>query len=219
MLKPAPAAMDRAQGFFQRVLESLALLTLLIAVSLYLVGRIYSSRFFGSFGLSDINTNLTWDAYVFRGFAAVSNTLSHVENPALRAWILPGCLALLAGLGARRAFLTLRRPWLRWPAVLVLGYFTLVLYFATLIRLGGPWGLEEAQLLKGTVRTRHHFVFQDSARSAFPEGLFKDNDANSLKVIEETPEFSLLLSADGKRVYRVRAREIRLHETQLPEQP
>ncbi|HJW09793.1 MAG TPA: hypothetical protein VJ483_09175 [Holophagaceae bacterium] len=206
----------RKRGAFQRLLESLTLLTLLAAVSFYLVGRVFVSAYLGAFGQVDLNATRSWEIDVFQGFGATLNTLAHIEDPAMRGWLWFALLTLLAGLGARWAYRKLQRPWLRWPLTLGLGYFAMVCYLGMLLRFGNGWGAETVRVLRSAARNRHHFIFQDSAKGAFPEALFADNDAGGLKVIQETPDYLLLLSADNERVYRVSTREIRLHEITLP---
>jgi hypothetical protein len=205
------------RGAFQRLLESLTLLTLLAAVSFYLVGRVFISAYLGAFGQGDFNATRSWETDVFQGFAATLDTLAHFDVPAMRGWVPFALLALLAGLGARAAYKRLQRPWLRWPLALALGYLTLVLYLGVLLRLGNLWGEETVRMAKGPGRLRHHFVFSESAKGAFPDALFKDNEASGLKVLLETPDFLLLLSPDNQRTYRVPMREVRLHEIQLPQ--
>ncbi len=203
------------RGAFQRLLESLTLLSLLAAVSFYLVGRVFIAGFLGAFGQVDLNAGRGWEVDVFQGFAATLNTLAHFDQPGMRGWIPFALLALLAGLGARAAYRRLQRPWLRWGLTLLLGYLTLVLYLGVLLRLGNLWAEETVRQARGPARTRHHFVFADSAKGVFPDALFKENEGGGLKVIQETPDFLVLLSPDNARTYRVPAREIRLHEIQL----
>ena len=210
---------SRKRGAFQRLLESLTLLTLLAAVSFYLVGRVFISAYLGAFGQGDINAMRSWETDVFQGFAATINTLAHIESPVMRGWLPFALLALVAGLGARAAYKRLQRPWLRWPLTLLLGYLTLVLYLGVLLRFGNLWGEETTRQARLPGRLRHHFVFADSARGAFPETLFSENEARGLKVLQETPEYLLLLSPDNQRVYRVPTRELRLHEIELPKAP
>lgn len=205
----------RRRGAFQRLLESLTLITLLAALSFYLVGRVFMSAYLGAFGQLDLNAARSWEVDVFQGFGATLNTLAHFDDPAMRGWIGFALVALLAGFGARAAYRRLRRPWLRWPLAALLGYLTLVAYLGMLLRLGNLWGAETARLLREPPRNHHHFVFADTAKGAFPEALFKDNDAGGLKVLQETPDALLLLSQDNQRVYRIPTRELRLHEIQL----
>ncbi len=199
------------RGAFQRLLESLTLVTLLAAISFYLVGRVFMSAYLGSFGQIDLNAARSWEVDVFQGFGATLNVLANIDRPELRGWIWFALVALGAALGARAAYRRLARPWLRWPLAGLLGYLTLVAYLGMLLRFGNLWGTETARLLREPARNHHHFVFTDSARGVYPEALFADNEAGTLKVLQETPDYLLLLSADAQRVYRIPTREIRLH--------
>ena len=201
------------RGALQRLLESLTLLTLLSAVSFYFVGRVYAARVASGFGLPDLEAQRAWETDVFRGFAAIVNTLAQVDRPGMRGWAVFLLLAAGAAFGARVAFRKVARPWLRWLVSGVLGYVALVAYLGMLLRFGNLWGAEMERQLRGPARHAHHFVFQEGAEGRFPAELLKDNEAWGLKLLQERPEGVVLLGTDGSRVYQVPAREIRLHES------
>lgn len=219
MLDASPSAAASKRGALQRVLESLTLLTLLGAVSFYFVGRVYAAKLAGGFGLPDLEAQRAWETDVFRGFAAVADTLTQVARPGMRSWAVFFALGLVAAIGARMAFRRLGRPWLRWTLGVGLAYLATVAYLGMLLRFGNLWGAEMERQLRGPARFSHHFVFQDSARAVFPEGFLSDNEAWGLKVIQERPDTLFLLSADGRQSYQVPMREIRLHEIRPSARP
>jgi hypothetical protein len=189
------------------VAENVTLWTLLGAISLFTAGEIMRAYQFEALHIRGLHYDVQWQDRVFEGGITLINGVTNgIFAPSLAN--LPWMIALtlfIVTLAYRRR---VKPPWRR----MLLAGFAGVCYLGTLILLSMHWGRVTAEI----VRQRdagEHFLFSPDAAPRLPPQLLRDNESRMLRTVLTTPDFTVLLSGDGKTVYRLATRDIELQES------
>jgi hypothetical protein len=189
------------------VAENVTLWTLLATVSLFTAGNIAHAYQFGALGLRGVHTEAQWQDRVFEGGIGVLNMLlKAITEPSLQhiPWLATLVLFIVA-LVLRKRVTTPRRK-------ILLAIVAGIAYLATLIFLSASWGNILAQFVRDRPRGEHYVFSADSA-PRLPPALLHDNEARTLRTVLTTSEVVVILSGDGKTIYRIATRDIEVQES------
>lgn len=188
----------------RQVVEHLTLLTLLAAVSLYVVGRLVSLKYGQAFGIQALGAERSWESYVFQGGVGILESLFALNRQSL-PWLL--CLAGFLALTGLWRHLG-RRPSGQGRGALRLsvGLFGAWMYVMFLLTLGASWGRASARLVKGEPQPPSHYLLTSDGQSLLPSAFHDANARGDLRLVTSSPDLFYLYDPATAKTYAVPAR-------------
>ncbi|HJV23856.1 MAG TPA: hypothetical protein VJ570_14225 [Holophagaceae bacterium] len=169
-------------GALRRYLESLTLLSLWLAVSLYFLGQIQSWKYLQAFEVPSTGVDHAWETFVFLGAVTLLNEVPNLllhPDAQVAAWALPLLLFAFSAWAWRR--LPAEGEWTRRLLRGALLAGSALAYLTFLVTLGAVWGSRAARIFKQSPRAPERFLLAPEAQQHYPAGFLEANGRGELR--------------------------------------